>query len=656
MRLLNVRTRRLEEFTGIIPTYAILSHTWAASGEVSFRDLARRRPGAARTGTESGAGRAKLEGLCSRAALDGYDYVWMDTCCIDKSSSAELSEAINSMYTWYRDARKCYVYLDDVSSSSSSPSPASGGEDEDGRFRPGSALRRARWFTRGWTLQELLAPAELEFYDRDWRYLFVIDRRRSRSRAYGGGGGGGGGGHGHDDDSDDSDDSDNDDNDDHHHVRRAAGPRTAKKKQDRSSERHVRLLSEITRVSRAVLRSGDVSGACVAARLAWAAGRRTTRPEDAAYCLLGLLGVNMPLLYGEGGGRAFARLQRAIVATRDDAGSLLAWGYDTLLREARDRDHDHDRRLVLARSPDEFRECRDFRPLPARRAEDLAGSAGPFPSAMTNVGLQIALPVVPVDPARRVVLAILGHTPDADHLVVVPLVHAGPLGEGPFHRALGSVPFLVPASHYCGARGWFWGRGGGKRGRGRGRGGGPRPRPRMMQILLRDYHFAGDCVSPFAPHPLRRRATRRRSLVVDFDVVVTVAGCRLVSFYPPWIGNSRAELRWRVMVDEGAGWCLLIFRRGGGSAFGVAVRPPLLRTSREAAASFGEVRLTTAVECLMRMAGEKKRGTVAFPGLPSPALELEVPGMPLIKHVLSLQVDDVFDSWLRIMCRTSYKG
>ncbi|KAJ4224929.1 hypothetical protein NW757_014308 [Fusarium falciforme] len=86
-------------------------------------------------------------------------YVWVDTFCIDKASSAELSEAINSMYKWYGDSNICYVYLCDV-------------HPEDGSYGgPGRAFRESRWFTRGWTLQELLAPPLVEFFDSSWRSI-----------------------------------------------------------------------------------------------------------------------------------------------------------------------------------------------------------------------------------------------------------------------------------------------------------------------------------------------------------------------------------------------------------------------------------------------------------------------------------------------------
>lgn len=116
MRLLNVHARQLEDITGNPPSYAIPSHTWT-SEEVSFQDygsITRQGQGREKTGTEAnrlakGKGCAKIEGLCAQAVRDGYKHAWTDTCCIDKSSSAEQSEAINSTYAWYRSAQKCYV-------------------------------------------------------------------------------------------------------------------------------------------------------------------------------------------------------------------------------------------------------------------------------------------------------------------------------------------------------------------------------------------------------------------------------------------------------------------------------------------------------------------------------------------------------------------
>lgn len=141
MRLINTRTLQLEEFFDTFPPgYAILSHTWEKE-EVLFSDM-----------TDLGKARAKkdfakLEGACHLAAKQKYEYIWIDTCCIDKSSSAELSEAINSMYWWYGQAVVCYAYLSDMESL--------------------SQIGDSRWFTRSWTLQELIVPSRVEFYAAD---------------------------------------------------------------------------------------------------------------------------------------------------------------------------------------------------------------------------------------------------------------------------------------------------------------------------------------------------------------------------------------------------------------------------------------------------------------------------------------------------------
>ncbi|KAL2170614.1 hypothetical protein VTG60DRAFT_4627 [Thermothelomyces hinnuleus] len=149
MRLINTRTLHLEEFPRQdVPEYAILSHTWEKE-EVLFSDMADL------SRAREKAGFAKIQGACRMAAAHGHDYIWIDTCCIDKSSSAEVSsEAINSMYRWYERSEVCYAYLCDVKDP----------KDE-------SQLVSSRWFTRGWTLQELLAPNRVELYTADWSYI-----------------------------------------------------------------------------------------------------------------------------------------------------------------------------------------------------------------------------------------------------------------------------------------------------------------------------------------------------------------------------------------------------------------------------------------------------------------------------------------------------
>jgi hypothetical protein len=161
MWLLNTKTFRLECFiiTSNPPKYAILSHTWAEREEHMFQALRDLDDGPSLPDElTSRAGWAKIEGTCRVAYEQGYNYVWIDSCCIDRSSSAELQESINSMFQWYEEAKTCFVYLQDVS----------GGEDPAGQD---SQFRRSRWFKRGWTLQELLAPAHVHFLDMSWRSI-----------------------------------------------------------------------------------------------------------------------------------------------------------------------------------------------------------------------------------------------------------------------------------------------------------------------------------------------------------------------------------------------------------------------------------------------------------------------------------------------------
>ena len=249
MWLLDTLTLKLKEFTNP-PPYAILSHTWG-SEEVSLQDIEKPASKALR-------GYEKIEQACALARSQRIEAIWIDTCCIDKTSSAELSEAINSMYAWYRHTSICYVYLNDFSFLIEEY--GSSGRQNSRFLRK---LRKSRWFTRGWTLQEFLAPYNVEFYDRHWHYIGdKIDLTYQ--------------------------------------------------------------LSSITRIDQQHITERDsVSRASVAARMSWASGRSTTRPEDEAYCLLGLFEVNMPLLYGEGK-KAFLRLQHEIARSSDDE-SLFAW-------------------------------------------------------------------------------------------------------------------------------------------------------------------------------------------------------------------------------------------------------------------------------------------------------------------------------------------
>ncbi|KAK3947156.1 heterokaryon incompatibility protein-domain-containing protein, partial [Pseudoneurospora amorphoporcata] len=135
-----------------IPLYAILSHIWGPE-EVLFRDMT--------DGTgENKASYAKIRFCGDQAWRDGLKFFWVDTCCIDKSDSAELQHALNSMFHWYRSAVKCYVYLADVSTHQYGDGPG---------WQP--AFRESRWFSRGWTLQELIAPTIVEFFSKEGERL-----------------------------------------------------------------------------------------------------------------------------------------------------------------------------------------------------------------------------------------------------------------------------------------------------------------------------------------------------------------------------------------------------------------------------------------------------------------------------------------------------
>lgn len=301
MRLINSYSLEFQEFeNGSCPPYAILSHTWGGE-EILYRDMLwiqdfRRThesdslsshergklqdgstdpptndpaaPGPAarslpvedeecppyeeveESSTEDQStarslrarhGYQKILNIAEHCRVSQIGYFWIDTCCIDKTSSLEVTEAVLSAYRWYRDATVCFMYLADVP-------PTDVLHDRD------SVFRRSWWFTRGWTLIELIAPTARVWFDQDWNFIF---------------------------------------------------PETP-------------LISEITGIDEPYLESASPTFACVAKRMSWAAHRSTTRQEDVAYCLMGLFDVSMQVLYGEGPQNAFMRLQRKILKTTVD--------------------------------------------------------------------------------------------------------------------------------------------------------------------------------------------------------------------------------------------------------------------------------------------------------------------------------------------------
>jgi hypothetical protein len=273
MRLLNVETYKLKDFPDDrLPRYAILSHTWREDAEeISFGDVESRaffeRPGAQLV---------KLYGCCRKAKDEGIQYVWIDSCCIDKHNAVELNGAINCMFRWYRQAALCFVFLSDVPKGDT-----------------GDAFRSSRWFTRAWTLQELLAAQQLNFYDMTWSLLG--------------------------------------------------------NKCDMSG-----IIQQITGIPRLYLIGlAPLCWASVAQRMSWAANRVARRKEDVAYSLLGIFGINMPLIPGEDD--AFGRLQLEIMKNiKDD--SILAWrlgiGDSAPINTAGDGPS-----CLLATSPADFANC-----------------------------------------------------------------------------------------------------------------------------------------------------------------------------------------------------------------------------------------------------------------------------------------------------------
>jgi hypothetical protein len=309
MHLVDVRTYKLKSFfTERLPQYAILSHTWGDE-EVTFQEM---------TGDigRHKAGFKKIAYACQQALKDGLDWAWVDTCCIDKTSSAELSEAINSMFQWYQASTRCYAYIldyeveDDAVKDGTEPSAEESSRVDDDQFRS------SRWFTRGWTLQELVAPKTIDFFSRSWKHF---------------------------------------------------GTKATLAAQ----------IESITNIERAfLLHNKALSEASVSKRMSWAASRETTRAEDMAYCLLGIFGINMPLLYGEGR-KAFHRLQTEIWHEYDDD-TLLAWTVP------KDDPRCYMPTGVFASTPLDFQNSGSVTPLQQQLGEV---------SAMTKKGLRLNVPI-----------------------------------------------------------------------------------------------------------------------------------------------------------------------------------------------------------------------------------------------------------------------
>ncbi|KAI6035620.1 hypothetical protein F5J12DRAFT_794704 [Pisolithus orientalis] len=275
----------LKELDDTVTDYSILSHRWIYNDEVDYKEMTKLAKMENRDEIRGRSGYQKIMKSCQRAKDDGLEWLWVDTCCIDKRNSTELSEALNSMFRWYQNSKRCYAYLHDVNDFPVTPDPE--------RFAASEGW--PEWFSRGWTLQELIAPTDLQFFNKDWE---LIGEKRNLAST----------------------------------------------------------LEKITRVPSQVLADGLTSYCpSVAQVMSWAANRRTTRVEDRAYSLAGLLDVNMPMLYGEGK-RAFLRLQQEVLCKSTDQ-TIFAWNPTEGTPQTCG---------VLAGDPSHFRDCHDIIQMESR--------------------------------------------------------------------------------------------------------------------------------------------------------------------------------------------------------------------------------------------------------------------------------------------------
>jgi hypothetical protein len=376
MRLINTATIQVEEFLGVdIPEYVILSHTWE-EGEVSLQDIQS-------FGALKKQGYTKIKKCCEKAAVDGFTYCWIDTCCIDKTSSAELSEAINSMYKWYQNARICYAYLADFEASAESVME---------NYR---SFTQSRWWTRGWTLQELLAPSVVEFYSADWVEI---------------------------------------------------GTKLSLHEQ----------ITEITGIDEGVLCGADPLRRNVAVRMSWASRRKTSRIEDQAYCLMGLFRVNMPLLYGEGT-RAFIRLQEEIMRVREDY-TLFTWsstivlGYlnphisKGLLADSPSDFVDSVDRFTMRGLSESSSSTWSFRDL-SRDCSSLLSPPGEHdPPFLTSRGLRISLPILERNSGEFYACLTLLHAYEAEEQMLCMILHRLSPKSERYIRRVGADLTLLPKS------------------------------------------------------------------------------------------------------------------------------------------------------------------------------------------------------------------
>ncbi|KAM3066325.1 hypothetical protein ACMFMG_003166 [Clarireedia jacksonii] len=331
----NIRIR-LEQNANVVE-YAILSHRWGnPEDEVSFEDM--------RNGChEDKRGYKKLAGCCKQARKDGLHHVWIDTCCINKESSAELSEAITSMFGYYQRSKFCYAFLDDVLVESSTQ------ENLDL-----SSFSRTAWFTRGWTLQELIAPPNLKFFDALWFFLGYKTNKAISS-----------------------------------------------------------VIESVTGIDSIVLNiPATTQLVSIAKKMSWAARRTTTRVEDMAYSLMGIFGVYMSPLYGEGH-YAFIRLQEAIMRSSNDH-TIFAWTTPPVAYLAHGFEHVS---TMLALSPAQFVYSSNFKSLShSEQSQSLTCGGHKLDFTITNAGLAICLPLIRINEVDGLYAAFLACTEGEDRI------------------------------------------------------------------------------------------------------------------------------------------------------------------------------------------------------------------------------------------------
>lgn len=365
MRLINCETGQLEWFlasqTVKPPPYAILSHTWDGDNEVTYRDYLNFLAGQDKQPQKNW---TKVERSIEVTlnSKERLKYIWIDTCCIDKTDALELSEAINSMFKWYARAEVCYAQIADFESEFVATNQTSGYGSNNSRAveqyqsyemppipanpqlteRAKNGLKGCRWFTRGWTLQELIAPPTLEFFDSNWIYFGNRDELGD-------------------------------------------------------------LLTGITKIDRRIFESHGnphkerdivsiLSKMTIAKKMSWAQNRQTAKTEDIAYSLLGIFGVTMPMTYGEEN-EAFIRLQKEIIAQYNDL-SIFAWTANSTGNYGEVPEF----RGILAHSPAEFANAGSF--------ESSRNSIANPDFTVTNNGLKISTQIRQIPNSKYLFLSL----------------------------------------------------------------------------------------------------------------------------------------------------------------------------------------------------------------------------------------------------------